>query len=72
MDRLASYVLDELPILVNGFEFNNKIYNLHPYPGCPSLLDDLWIGLRNGHLFPRFSEKINIKNKVGQIEAYID
>jgi len=33
LDKLALYVLDELPIFINGFEFDGKIYNLHPYPG---------------------------------------
>nr|AQS34941.1 hypothetical protein [uncultured archaeon] len=71
LDKLAFYVLDELPILIQGVEFENKIYTLHPYPGF-SLLEDLILGLQKGTMFSSLSKKLNIKNKTAEVEAYID
>ncbi|MFA5127947.1 MAG: tRNA-dependent cyclodipeptide synthase [Patescibacteria group bacterium] len=71
LDRLAAYIIDELPFLLNGLGLEGKNYNLHPYPGS-SLLDDLWMGLRQKTIFPELAEKLKIINKVAQIEAYVD
>lgn len=71
LERLSLYVLDELPIILNGLEFEGKIYNLHPYPGL-TLLDDLLMGLQNKTLFSKLAEKLQIKNKIAVIEAYVN
>jgi len=71
LEKLSLYVLDELPILLNGVEYGGKIYNLHPYPGF-SCLDMLLMGLQEGKLFPKLSEKLEIKNKIAEVEAYVE
>ncbi|MFC1756576.1 tRNA-dependent cyclodipeptide synthase [Patescibacteria group bacterium] len=70
LEKLSSYVLDELPIILNGVEFEGKIYDLHPYPEF-SCLDDLLMGLQNGTLFPELSKILEIKNKVAEVEAVV-
>jgi tRNA-dependent cyclodipeptide synthase len=71
LEKLSLYVLDELPILLNGVEFEGKIYNLHPYPGL-SCLDDLLMGLQNGTMFPKLAKMLEIENKIAEVEAYVD
>jgi tRNA-dependent cyclodipeptide synthase len=71
LDKVAMYVLDELPILLCGFEFDGRIYDLHPYPGSSSL-DDLWMNIREKKIFPNIAEKITSTNKIAQVEAYVD
>lgn len=68
-DKLATYPIKELPILVAGIEYNGREYSLLPYPGL-SLIDNLKIGLQEGKLFPEIAEKLEIKNKLRLIEAY--
>jgi len=71
VEALAGYVLDEIPVLLNGVEFKNKIYNLHPYPGL-SLVDDLLMGLQKKEFFPKLAEKLDIKTKIAIVEGYAD
>jgi tRNA-dependent cyclodipeptide synthase len=71
LEKLSLYVLDELPVLLNGVEFEGKIYNLHPYPGL-SCLDDLLMGLQNGTIFPKLTKMLEIENKIAEVEAYVD
>jgi len=71
LDKIALYVLDELPIILNGVEFEGKIYDLHPYPGLSSL-DDLFMNLQNGKMFPKLAKMLEIKNKIAEVEAYIE
>jgi len=71
LDKLALYVLDELPIILNGVKFEGKIYDLHPYPGLSSL-DDLFMNLQTGKMFPKLAKMLEIKNKIAEVEAYVD
>lgn len=71
LEKLALYVLDELPIFLNGVEFERKIYDLHPYPGR-SFLEDLLMNLQNGKLFPKLAKMLEIKNKIAEVEAYVE
>ncbi len=71
LEKLAFYVLDELPILLNGVEFEGKIYDLHPYPGLSSL-DDLFMSLQTGKMFPKLTKMLEIKNIIAEVEAYVD
>lgn len=71
LEKLSLYVLDELPILLNGVEFEGKIYDLHPYPGL-SCLDDLLMGLQNGTMFPKLTKMLEIENKIAEVEAYVE
>src|SRR3989344_2787669 len=66
LDRLAEYILNELPHFINGVQGygDNQIYTLLPYPGL-SKLDELIIGLQNKTIFPELTRKLQIKNKIG-------
>ncbi len=71
LEKLSLYVLDELPLLLNGVEFQGRTYDLHPYPGL-SHLDDLLMGLQSGTLFPQLAAKLEIKHMIAVVEAYAD
>lgn len=71
LDRLAEYILGELPFFVNGIEYENIIYTLIPYPGF-TMLDELFIGIQNKTMFPELAKKLKITNKIQVLEAYID
>ncbi len=68
-EKLASYPLDELPILIAGFQYNGRRYNLIPYPGI-SKIDYITTDLQNGTSFPGISKELNVHEKVSIIEAY--
>lgn len=69
LDRLAEYILNELPHFVDGVQKEEDIYTLIPYPGLTKL-DELFVGLQNKTLFPDLAERLEIKNKVAIVEAY--
>lgn len=68
-EKLASYPLDELPVLICGFKVNSTLFNLLPYPNV-SLIDNLIIDLLESRNFPKLSEKLKITDKNYLIEAY--
>jgi len=69
--KLAKYILDEIPPLLHGIEYDNKIYTLHPYPGFSSL-DYLFEGLANKTLFPELAQKINFQGELpAMAEAFV-
>jgi tRNA-dependent cyclodipeptide synthase len=67
--KLATYPLEELPMLVCGITHDGVEYSFLPYPGI-SKIDDLKIGLQEGTVYPEISKKLAIKNKLHLIEAY--
>lgn len=73
MDTLCEYILSEIPHFVDGVQCygDGTVYTLLPYPGL-SRLDDFFIGLQKGELFPEIAEKLSIKNKIAILEAYAD
>jgi tRNA-dependent cyclodipeptide synthase len=72
IDRLADYVLYELPHFIDGVQGygDNLIYTVIPYPGL-NKLDELAIGLSNKTIFRDLAEKLNLTNKTGIVEAYV-
>ena len=70
-EKLSQYVVEELPMLISGFQINNTEYNLLPYPGLVDI-DYLAVDLQEGKSFPDITEKLNIKNKCRLVEAYAD
>ena len=68
-EKLASYPLDELPLLVCGFTYQNIQYNLIPYPGIGKI-DDLAVDLQENKKFPSITNDLQIKNKTIILEAY--
>ncbi len=72
MDHLAEYVLHEIPILVNGVsDSEGRAYTLFPYPGT-NALDDLSIGLNTGVVFPKLAKKLEIKNRIAIVDAWVE
>jgi hypothetical protein len=73
LDRLAEYVLNEIPHFVNGVQGygDETVYTLIPYPGLTQL-DDLFVGLQNKTLFPEIAEQLNLTNKIAIVEAYTE
>jgi tRNA-dependent cyclodipeptide synthase len=73
LDRLSNYVLYELPHFMNGVQGDRDdlVYTIIPYPGL-NKLDDLAVGLCNGTMFVELSKKLNLSNKIGIVEAYVD
>jgi len=70
-EKLASYPLEELPMLVNGIGYKGISYELLPYPGI-SKIDYLAIGLQEAKIFPELSKRLKIRTKLKLIEAYIE
>ncbi len=70
-EKLASYPLEELPMLVGGIEYKGISYELLPYPGV-SKIDYLAIGLQEAEIFPELSKKLKVRTKSKLIEAYAD
>lgn len=72
IDRLAEYILNELPLFVNGVQGrNDTVYTLIPYPGFTKP-DELFIGLQNKEVFPELAKKLNITNKIQILDAWVD
>ena len=69
-EKLAIYVLEELPFLICGAENDGIVYDLQLYPGV-SKIDYLIADLQGGLRFPDITQKLSIKNKLRHIEAYI-
>ena len=69
-EKLAAYVLNELPMLVAGIELEDKIYDLLPYPGL-GLVDELAAELQKGKLFTELSQKLIIKKPKATLDAYV-
>lgn len=68
-ERLADYVLEELPLLITGANYNGVLYELQLYPGISSI-DYLTIDLQKRLIFPELAAKLNITSERKQIEAY--
>lgn len=77
LERLAEYVLYELPVFLNGATHgagtgdSDKSYTLIMYPGF-GLFDELCDGLQKHTLFPELSGKLKITELHALVEAYVD
>ena len=80
LEKLAEYILYEIPVFINGFKYGfykripkkeEKKYNLIIYPGLNDF-DNLIIGLQNGTLFPDLSKKLKINDKIIIVEGFVD
>ena len=74
IDKLAEYVLIELPVYLNGAYYHDsgktgKYYECTVYPGL-GLIDELIIGLHNGSLFPEIAKKLKLHNQIVIVEGY--
>jgi tRNA-dependent cyclodipeptide synthase len=69
--KLAQYIVNELPVLINGVTIAGEWYSLFPYPGFAKL-DYLALDLQEGKTFPELTAKLDIRNKLRLIEAFAD
>ena len=69
IEKLATYVLCELPIFMGAIELNGTVYDLHLYPGL-SLMDDFVLDLQERKIFPEIMKNITIDHPLSIIEAY--
>ncbi len=58
IEKLAQYVLNELPIFLRGMEWKGIIYNLHPYPKF-TIINELVKGMQNKKLFKNLYSKLD-------------
>jgi len=76
LDYLAKYILNELPLYINGAKYGGlpkhggKTYLLQAYPGL-GLIDKLLMSLQNGKQFPELIHKLKITHKIAILEAYV-
>lgn len=74
LDRLAEYVLEEIPLFVDGMvdrEDPDVVYTLIPYPGI-TLLDELFVDVQQGTTFPELTKKLQITHAVGIVDAWVE
>lgn len=81
LEKLATYVLYEIPLFLNGVKHGvyraatpakgGKKYDLITYPGL-NAFDTLLIGLQEGTLFPELAQKLKITEKIVIVEGYVD
>lgn len=73
LDRLADYVLTELPILIDSIKSKTTglSYSVITYPG-ESGLDHLKIAINNKIEFPEISGKLVIRDRIAALVAFPD
>lgn len=73
LDRLAEYILHELPLYVDGAEADGEreAFTLSLYP-ARTRIDDLVAGLHGGTLFPEIAARLRLDNPIAMLEAYVD
>lgn len=72
MDRLAEYILKEIPLFVDGIQGSDStIYTLIPYPGLTKL-DELFIDLNTNTRYTELAQNLKIGNKIATVEVYPD
>lgn len=66
-EKLAMYVIEELPMLISGVEYGGQLYDLLPYPDL-SKIDYLTLDLQEGKNFSNITNSLEIKSKLKIIE----
>ena len=70
-EKLAQYVVEELPMLVSGVRVDGLEYDVLPYPGFANI-DYFAIDLQEGKSFPDITKKLELENKLKLVEAYAE
>ncbi len=61
--KLGTYILEELPELLHGFDYYGTFYDCYTYP-YDGLLNQMVEKIQNKELFPEFHKKLDIKKHV--------
>lgn len=70
-ERLADYILYEMPMFLSGIEIEGITYDALLYPKI-GLLDVLEKDLQDGIIFPKLTKQLEIKSPAAIIEVYVD
>ncbi len=70
-ERLAQYIICEMPVLVAGLTVGDTHFGLLPYPGLANL-DYLARDLQEGEKFPEITAQLKIDKRLAIIELYAD
>jgi tRNA-dependent cyclodipeptide synthase len=72
-ESLALYIIQELPLFVDGVQKNgdDTLYTVVPYPGFGKI-DELEMDLVVGKRYPELTQKLSLSNKVGILNIELD
>ena len=71
-DKLASYIIAELPTLIQGIEYNKDLYQIVFYPTYVSSgMSEFVLDIQNG-VYPNLLEKLQIQKAGKMIESYLN
>ncbi|MEK7461922.1 MAG: tRNA-dependent cyclodipeptide synthase [Patescibacteria group bacterium] len=71
LEKLAEYVLHEMPVFLDGIHLFGNTYDATLYPKI-GLIDLLEKDLQEGVVFPEITKRLEIKSPAAIIEAYVD
>lgn len=71
LEKLAEYILHELPLFLDGINFGGARYDAMLYPGLGAI-DYLVRDLQQGEKFPELSRLLAIGKSASVIEAWIE
>ena len=61
--KLCDYILEELPEILNGFDFKDNHYSSYVYP-YDSELTQFVEDLQNRKIFPEIADKLEVKRNL--------
>jgi len=71
-DKLASYIIAELPTLIQGIEYDKDLYQIVFYPTYVSSgMSEFVLDIQNG-VYPNLLEKLQIQKPGKMIESYLN
>lgn len=70
-EKLAEYVICELPLFLFGLLHSGKSYTLLPYPGLTAI-NELVVEFQQGTTFSDIAKKLGLKEKTAFVEAYVE
>lgn len=71
LEKLAEYILHELPLFLDGIDFNGVHYDAMLYPGLGAI-DYLVKDLQEGIRFSELSQLLKIGENASVIEAWVE
>ena len=71
-DKLATYIIAELPTLIQGIEYDKDLYQIVLYPTYVSSgMSEFVLDIQNG-VYPNLVEKLQINKPGKMIESYLN
>ena len=66
INYLCNYLLDEIPLVIGGIQYNNILFDLNPYPG--EGISKMILDIQDSKIFPELTKKLTIENKIGFLD----